>query len=129
MLFIDLDDFKVVNDRYGHEVGDVVLCEVVQRIRMAIREADLLARIGGDEFVLMLYDCPEVDKARQVAEKVLSVLANPVKVAGIDVVIGGSIGISIFPDHGEQVTTLLKAADKAMYAVKAVSKNGVGVAE
>ncbi len=129
MLFIDLDDFKQVNDRYGHEVGDVVLCEVVQRIRMAIREADLLARIGGDEFVLMLYDCPNEDKAKQVAEKVLSVLERPVKVAGIEVVIGGSIGISIFPDHGEQVSTLLKAADKAMYAVKAQRKNGIGVAE
>ncbi|MDX1453197.1 MAG: diguanylate cyclase [Oleiphilaceae bacterium] len=128
MLFIDLDDFKLVNDQYGHEVGDVVLCDVVQRIRMAVREADLLARIGGDEFVLMLYNCPGVDKARQVAEKVLQVLERPVKVAGVEVMIGGSIGISVYPEHGEHVSGLLKAADKAMYSVKTKSKNGIGIA-
>ncbi len=128
MLFIDLDDFKQVNDQYGHEVGDVVLCEVVQRIRMAVREADLLARIGGDEFVLMLYDCATLEQAQQVAEKVLFVLERPVKASGVDVIVGGSIGISLFPDHGTEVSTLLKAADKAMYSVKTTSKNGIGIA-
>ena len=128
MLFIDLDDFKLVNDRYGHEVGDVVLVEVVQRIRMAIREADMLARIGGDEFVLMLYNCESVEKARQVAEKVLFVLERPLQVAGLSVVVGGSIGISLFPEHGTRVTELLKAADQAMYSVKGAGKNGIGLA-
>ncbi len=129
MLFIDLDDFKIVNDQYGHEVGDVVLCEIVQRIRMAIREADLLARIGGDEFVLMLQNCQGTEKAKQVANKVIQVLERPLQVAGVSVSVGASIGIALYPDHGDTVNKLLKAADKAMYTVKGQAKNGIGLAK
>ncbi|KZY28502.1 MULTISPECIES: diguanylate cyclase domain-containing protein [unclassified Oleiphilus] len=128
VLFIDLDDFKIVNDQYGHEVGDVVLCEVVQRIKMAVREADVLARIGGDEFVLILHDCESNAHARQVAEKVLFNLERPLQVAGLTVTVGGSIGISMYPDNGEKTADILKSADRAMYEVKQKEKNGVGIA-
>ncbi len=128
VLFIDLDDFKIVNDQYGHEVGDIVLCEVVQRIKMAVREADVLARIGGDEFVLILHDCESSAHARQVAEKVLFNLERPLQVAGLTVTVGGSIGISMYPDNGEKTADILKSADRAMYEVKQKEKNGVGLA-
>jgi diguanylate cyclase (GGDEF)-like protein/PAS domain S-box-containing protein len=128
VLFIDLDDFKIVNDQYGHEVGDVVLCEVVQRIKMAVREADVLARIGGDEFVLILHDCESSKHAQQVAEKVLFNLERPIQVAGLTVTVGGSIGISMYPDNGDKTTDILKSADRAMYEVKQREKNGVGLA-
>ena len=128
VLFIDLDDFKIVNDQYGHEVGDVVLCEVVQRIKMAVREADVLARIGGDEFVLILHDCQSNEHAKQVAEKVLFNLERPIQVAGLTVTVGGSIGISMYPDNGDKTTDILKSADRAMYEVKQREKNGVGLA-
>jgi diguanylate cyclase (GGDEF)-like protein/PAS domain S-box-containing protein len=128
LLFIDLDDFKIVNDQYGHEFGDVVLCEVVQRIKMAVREADTLARIGGDEFVLILHDCDTNDRAMQVAEKVLFHLERPIQVSGLTVVVGGSIGISFYPDDGKKTAELLKSADRAMYEVKQKQKNGIGLA-
>jgi diguanylate cyclase (GGDEF)-like protein/PAS domain S-box-containing protein len=128
LLFIDLDDFKIVNDQYGHEVGDVVLCEVVQRIKMAVREADMLARIGGDEFVLILHDCETQDRALQVAEKVLFHLERPIHISGLTVIVGGSIGISFFPDDGTKPAELLKSADNAMYSVKQKQKNGIGLA-
>jgi len=128
ILFIDLDDFKIVNDQYGHEVGDVVLCEVVQRIKMAVREADILARIGGDEFVLTLHDCESTEHAQQVAEKVLFNLERPLQIMGLTITIGGSIGISIYPEHGEKTAEILKSADRAMYEVKQKEKNGVGLA-
>lgn len=128
LLFIDLDDFKIVNDQYGHEFGDVVLCEVVQRIKMAVREADMLARIGGDEFVLILQDCEDYSRATQVAEKVLFHLERPIQVSGLTVVIGGSIGISFYPDDGKRTAELLKSADRAMYEVKQKQKNGIGLA-
>ena len=126
LLFIDLDDFKVVNDQYGHEFGDVVLCEVVQRIKMAVREADMLARIGGDEFVLILHDCETHERAKQVAEKVLFHLERPIHVSGITVTVGGSIGVSFYPDDGTRTAELINSADKAMY--KAKQKNGIGLA-
>ena len=128
LLFIDLDDFKIVNDQYGHEFGDVVLCEVVQRIKMAVREADTLARIGGDEFVLILHDCETNKRAMQVAEKVLFHLERPIQVSGLTVVVGGSIGISFYPDDGTKTAELLKSADRAMYEVKQKQKNGIGLA-
>lgn len=128
LLFIDLDDFKIVNDQYGHEVGDVVLCEVVQRIKMAVREADMLARIGGEEFVLILHDCETQDRALQVAEKVLFHLERPIHVTGLTVIVGGSIGISFFPDNGTKPAELLKSADNAMYSVKQKQKNGISIA-
>lgn len=128
LLFIDLDDFKIVNDQYGHEFGDVVLCEVVQRIKMAVREADMLARIGGDEFVLILHDCDSHARAMQVAEKVLFHLERPIQVSGLTVIVGGSIGISFYPDDGKKTAELLKSADRAMYEVKQKQKNGIGLA-
>lgn len=128
LLFIDLDDFKIVNDQYGHEFGDVVLCEVVQRIKMAVREADTLARIGGDEFVLILYDCETNERAMQVAEKVLFHLERPIQISGLTVVVGGSIGISFYPDDGKKSAELLKSADRAMYEVKQKQKNGICLA-
>ena len=128
MLFIDLDDFKIVNDQYGHEFGDVVLCEVVQRIKMAVREADMLARIGGDEFVLILHDCESHERATQVAEKVLFHLERPIQVSGLTVIVGGSIGISFYPDNGLKTAELVKSADRAMYEVKQKQKNGIGLA-
>ena len=124
VMFVDLDKFKPVNDDYGHDAGDAVLKAVAKRMASHVRSADTVARIGGDEFVAILENIDRAESAAMVAQKVITSLTEPVEVdGGIKVHVGASIGISIYPDDGATADALIKAADQAMYAVKAEGRN------
>lgn len=115
LLLLDLDGFKQVNDRHGHAAGDRVLEAVAGRLRGATREADTVARMGGDEFVILLPEIMEAEDAVRVADKIHSAVTTPIEDGCHAHVVGTSIGISIFPDHGETADALLHRADHAMY--------------
>ena len=122
ILFLDLDGFKRVNDEYGHDAGDTVLKTIAERLPNAIRASDTVARIGGDEFVIILHELDEINDAHLVAQKLLNVVATDLVLSPSEKCrVGVSIGISIYPEHGTDMDTLLMAADLAMYASK---KNG-----
>jgi len=122
LMLLDLDRFKPINDTYGHEAGDAVLKTVAARLKGCVRESDTVARVGGDEFVVMLPMRAAQDAVR-VADKILAALAEPIRVAGHEVRIGVSIGISAFPEDSVDKDDLLKYADRAMYHVKAAGRN------
>jgi len=128
VLFLDLDDFKPINDKYGHETGDRVLQMIAKRLLLAVRESDTLARFGGDEFVVLLENIPNREASLTAAEKISASLAQPYQLQGEAFTITTSIGISIFPEHGREhgrePRELLKKADAAMYRVKQKTKNG-----
>ncbi|EGN74662.1 diguanylate cyclase (GGDEF) domain-containing protein [Idiomarina sp. A28L] len=129
LLFIDLDGFKAINDNEGHDAGDELLVAVSQRLQRVIRKTDTVARYGGDEFVILVTSLTSVKQALNIAEKVLSRVSMPYRLATGEAKIGASIGVAIFPDHGHEYDELLSAADDAMYAVKESGKNGVVLAE
>ncbi len=118
LLFLDLDGFKPVNDKYGHDVGDHMLKILAQRITGSIRSTDLAARIGGDEFVIVLSSIQEVLHAETFAEILKAKLQEPMQIEGRNLSIGASIGISIYPDHAVLSDDLIKLADVAMYHAK-----------
>jgi diguanylate cyclase (GGDEF)-like protein len=118
ILFIDLDDFKVVNDSLGHNVGDLLLKELGKRLTSCVREVDSVARLGGDEFVIVLTGMAHQDGVVFIAEKVLDSLSRPFLLEGHEIFISSSIGIASFPKDGEDEVTLLKHADSAMYHAK-----------
>ncbi len=123
LCFIDLDRFKLINDSLGHDAGDAVLVEVARRLRAACREADTLARLAGDEFVILLEGAGTAGAAAEVAARVLAALARPVRAGGRDVDVGASLGLALCPDDGGDLETLLRNADAAMYAAKAAGRN------
>lgn len=118
LLYLDLDDFKEVNDTFGHTVGDLLLQEAARRLRDCVRESDTVGRIGGDEFMVLLNGLHEPDHALIVAEKVRVALAAPYRVADQCVQISPSIGIALYPDHGDDFRQLIRYADEAMYEAK-----------
>lgn len=124
-IFIDLDGFKSVNDTLGHDIGDLLLIEVAQRLSSRTRAEDTLARMGGDEFALVLADLSTKEDAIQIAEDYLQMLQKEFLILKHTVRIGASIGISLFPDDGQDSKTLLKNADSAMYQAKNSGKNSV----
>jgi diguanylate cyclase (GGDEF)-like protein/PAS domain S-box-containing protein len=124
VLFLDLDHFKNVNDSLGHNLGDELLKGVAQQLSAQTRKSDTVARIGGDEFILQLENIDVPRYAGAVAEKFLNVLAKPIVVASHEIFITASIGISIFPEDGNDATTLVKNADVAMYHAKSNGRNG-----
>jgi diguanylate cyclase (GGDEF)-like protein/PAS domain S-box-containing protein len=117
LLYLDLDKFKPVNDTYGHEVGDLLLQKVAIRLKETLRATDLLARIGGDEFVLMLHNT-EGNSLAEVCNRLASDLQRPFIVSGKHLSVGVSIGIALYPTHGTELDELLKHADTAMYEAK-----------
>jgi diguanylate cyclase (GGDEF)-like protein/PAS domain S-box-containing protein len=123
LLFLDLDGFKGVNDTMGHAVGDELLRVVSDRLKGVLRQSDTLARLGGDEFVILASGANS-SYAAQVANKILETLRKPFRLAGEDVSVSGSIGISVYPDHGTDPNSLMRAADIAMYVAKTEGRNG-----
>lgn len=122
VLFLDLDRFKYINDSLGHMVGDKMLQVVAKRLKSSVRETDTISRLGGDEFIILLRETNE-DGAAHVAEKMLKAVAEPFEVEGVTVATQGSIGISLYPNDGKDVNTLIKNADAAMYHAKDHGKN------
>jgi diguanylate cyclase (GGDEF)-like protein/PAS domain S-box-containing protein len=123
VLFLDLDGFKAVNDERGHDAGDAVLCEFARRVAGAIRHSDTVARVGGDEFTVILNEIGAHDDVSAVAGKILAAISRPFEVDGHECRIGASIGIALFPDHARAHDALLRAADASMYAAKQAGKN------
>ncbi len=123
ILFIDLDRFKVINDTLGHQVGDKLLIEVSNRLSSVMRESDTVARLGGDEFLVMMDSLRDVEDASRVAKKIVSCLQSEFIIDGKEIYIGASVGISVYPNDGQDVNNLIKAADIAMYQVKSSGKN------
>ncbi|MGQ0432845.1 MAG: diguanylate cyclase domain-containing protein, partial [Microthrixaceae bacterium] len=119
ILLLDLDRFKEVNDTLGHPIGDVLLCEVGERLRTALREGDLVARLGGDEFAVLLPDVASAAAAVQVALGLVRALEQRFEIDDVTVSIGASIGVAVSPDHGDTASKLLQLADVAMYTAKA----------
>lgn len=125
LMFIDLDKFKPINDTLGHHIGDLMLKEVAKRMLACLRESDSAARIGGDEFVVLLPLLEAQSDAIAVAEKIRHALFQPFELTGHSLNISSSIGVAVYPDHGSDEKTLLRNADTAMYFAKEAGRNNV----
>lgn len=127
ILFLDLDGFKAVNDSYGHALGDVLLAEVARRLEGSVRGDDTVARMGGDEFTVILHALKTREQAEnsaaQIASKIITVMNRPFSIQGKDIKIGTSIGVSLYPDDGNDLDELVRRADTAMYHAKKNGKN------
>ena len=124
VIFIDLDNFKPINDVAGHHVGDEVLRAVAGRLKKSTRSTDICARIGGDEFVVICTQLERAEQAGDIASKLLTELVKPITVEQRDFALGASMGISLYPAHGDTLAKLLEYADSAMYQIKRSGKNG-----
>lgn len=123
LLFIDLDDFKDINDHGGHLAGDRVLKEVSRDLATALRDSDTVARIGGDEFAVLIEECSSIHDARDVGAKVLAAVKRSVEIDSVQYRLTASIGIAVYPDDGDNAIALLGHADEAMYRAKALGGN------
>ncbi len=123
VMFIDLDNFKRINDTLGHHIGDLLLCEVARRIRSAVRESDIVARIGGDEFVMVIERGQLPGDAATVAQKIIEKVSQPFVFDCHELHTSPSIGICVFPEDGGDIDTLMKNADTAMYHAKSLGRN------
>jgi diguanylate cyclase (GGDEF)-like protein len=123
IMFVDLDRFKAVNDNHGHETGDMVLVEISQRLHGEVRQVDTVGRVGGDEFIIILPDCGTFNDVNEIAQRILRRVNQPIEAVQIPQTVGASIGISMYPDDGEDIEQLLNKADSAMYEVKQSRKN------
>lgn len=124
VAFVDLDGFKPINDDHGHDVGDALLVQVAARIRNTLREADTTARIGGDEFVILLPDVDGPASALMVSQKILDEIRRPFCIGALRLSLSASIGVAVYPDHGDDGMSLSRSADQAMYRVKKDGRNG-----
>ena len=124
ILYIDLDNFKTINDALGHPIGDLVLKEIANRFLKIIRSSDILARLSGDEFIILLNDIEDSKFASSIAEKILKICLQPLKINGYEFILTASIGICIYPEDGTSLDDLLKNANMAMYKAK---KTGGGI--
>lgn len=127
VFYIDLDNFKPINDTAGHRVGDEVLKTVAARLKSCTRSTDICARVGGDEFVVIATQLEHVDQATEVAGKLLTRLTADIEVDGTGYALGASIGIALYPQHGRSLPELVQCADNAMYHVKRNGKSGCEV--
>lgn len=123
VLFLDLDDFKKVNDSLGHEIGDKLLIESSQRLLQVLRHEDTVGRLGGDEFIILLRGLTEHHDALAITEKLLKIFREPFRIDGRELILTMSIGIAMFPKNGLCVSDLLRNADTAMYQAKAIGRN------
>jgi len=123
VMFLDLDGFKNVNDSYGHHAGDAVIKEVAIRLGHAMRETDTIARFGGDEFTILLSEAGRHEGVEIAAQKIIDTIAEPIRIGNIEAHVTTSIGISLYPEHGEDPEHLLTQADVAMYEAKENGKN------
>jgi diguanylate cyclase (GGDEF)-like protein/PAS domain S-box-containing protein len=123
LAFLDLDNFKYINDTHGHEAGDAVLRAIADRLRENVREADTVARVGGDEFVVVIRDQPSALHVGDMMERIRHAIALPIHAAAQEIVCGASIGVSLFPRDGDTVDRIMRAADAAMYHAKTLGKN------
>lgn len=124
LLFIDMDNFKNINDTFGHFTGDKFLIEVARLMKSLLREQDTLARLGGDEFAAVIDDIDSLVDVASIAQKIIDIFAKPLKIESKEFYTGASVGISIYPDDAQSYEELVKAADTAMYQVKEAGKNG-----
>ncbi|MGD8589214.1 MAG: EAL domain-containing protein [Chromatiales bacterium] len=123
LLYVDLDRFKHVNDTHGHSIGDELLMQVSVRLKNVLRDNDTVARMGGDEFTIILSRIKVKSDAMHVAAKIVAAISRPVTLSGVEINIGASIGLAYFPEHGENIETLKKHADIAMYQAKEAGRN------
>jgi len=124
LLFLDLDNFKRINDSFGHATGDVVLQKVAGYLAETVRDSDTVARLAGDEFTIILDNVRSIENVKTIAGKTTRAISQTIETPQAEIVMTASIGISLFPDHGEDAETLLRKADKAMYLIKDGDKDG-----
>lgn len=127
-MFIDLDGFKGVNDNFGHRTGDLLLKELAMRLVSCVRASDCVARVGGDEFLILLENVNHESEIRNLAGKIINKLSQRIDIEGEIVQLGASIGISVFPEKGTAVNELINKADQAMYEIKNSGKNNFAFA-
>ena len=125
VMYIDLDRFKPINDSCGHAAGDYVLQQVARRLESCVRHSDTVGRIGGDEFVVLLSDITMPERVLQIAEKIRQALKRPIEFGDRFFEISSSIGIALYPDHGDTVDQLAISADRAMYQAKESGRDQV----
>ena len=123
LIMLDLDHFKDVNDTFGHDAGDDILKEVSSRLTSILRQTDIVCRMGGDEFALLISDASVKEMIEEVAQRILAAIGTPFSLHGVKAWISASLGIAVYPEDGENLETLFKHADIAMYEVKKVGRN------
>ena len=129
VMYLDLDGFKQINDTLGHDVGDTLLSTVAARLVAAVRQEDTVARLGGDEFVIAFWELRHGDDVAKLAAKVIHAISQPFSIQGRDASMTVSVGVGIYPTHGEEVETLMKSADRALHDAKGAGKNNYRIAE
>jgi len=128
VMYLDLDGFKQINDTLGHDAGDTLLRMVADRLVAAVRQEDTVARMGGDEFVIGLWELSHAEGVAKLVSKVIQAVSQPYSIQGRSVSMTASVGVSIYPTHGKEVETLMKSADLAMYEAKRTGKNDYRIA-
>ena len=128
VMYLDLDGFKQINDTLGHDAGDTLLSMVAARLVAAVRQEDTVARLGGDEFVIALWELSHADGVAKLVSKVIQSVSQPYIIQGRGVSMTASVGVGIYPTHGEEVETLMKSADLALYEAKRTGKNNYRIA-
>lgn len=127
VLFLDLDNFKEINDSMGHDIGDMTLVHVAKSLLLATRKTDTVARFGGDEFIILVDEIESTQTLEHIAKKLINAIQQPIRIRHLDLKITVSIGISLFPDHGTDFNQLIKNADLALYMAKEAGRNAYRV--
>jgi diguanylate cyclase (GGDEF)-like protein len=123
LITLDLDGFKQINDTYGHPIGDIILKSIAKLLTELIRETDTIARIGGDEFILLATEAKSINDIKTLANRILRIVQKPIIVGKQKIIVGISISIACYPSSGRTAKTLMNNSDKALYVAKAQGKN------